>query len=209
VFVVSDHGFTPFRRGFNLNTWLLENGYHRLRDRRYQKDTELFQHTAWSSTRAYGYGLNGLYLNLRGREARGSVAPGEEAANLRHELCRRLEAYRDPVTGEQVVLRAYPAEEVYSAAQRHVAPDIVLGFAPGYRISWSSPLGRMPAEVMENNDNRWSGDHCVCPDVVPGILACNRPIRCERPAFTDVAPTLLRLYGIPIPPEMVGRPMML
>lgn len=206
VMVVSDHGFSPFRRAFNANTWLLESGYHSLINKRRRMESGFFDNTDWSATQAYAYGLNGLYLNQRGRESEGIVSPGADTDNLLHEIARKLEAYRDPITGEQVVRRAYLGREVYSGPQVEKGPDIVLGFNGGYRISWSSPYGQMPMDIMEDNTAKWSGDHCVSPDVVPGIFLCNRPIKADFPAFTDITPSILQLFGIDKPQEMVGNP---
>jgi len=205
LLVMSDHGFNPFRRGFNLNTWLFENGYHRLRNPWRREESSLFDNTDWSRTKAYGVGLNGLYLNLRGREREGIVNPGAESDNLLHELARRLEEVTDPKTGQRAILHAYITKEVYQGRHLEHAPDIVLGFNYGYRISWGSPLGRFPRSVFEDNTEKWSGDHMSAPDVIPGILLTNRPVKASRPALHDLTATILSVYGIPKPKEMIGR----
>ncbi len=75
LLVMSDHGFNPFRRGFNLNTWLLQNGYHRLAKPWKQEESGFFENTDWAKTQAYGVGLNGLYINEKGRERDGHRGP--------------------------------------------------------------------------------------------------------------------------------------
>jgi predicted AlkP superfamily phosphohydrolase/phosphomutase len=205
LIVMSDHGFNPFRRQFNLNTWLYENGYHRLRNPFRQEDSELFENTDWSRTQAYGVGLNGLYINQKGREGEGIVAPGAETDNLIHEIARKLEQTVDPKTGEKAILHAFVSRETYRGRHLENAPDIVLGFNYGYRISWGSPLGKFPKGVFSDNDEKWSGDHMGAPEILPGTLAANRPIASSSPALFDVTATVLAIYGIPKPPEMIGE----
>jgi predicted AlkP superfamily phosphohydrolase/phosphomutase len=205
LLVLSDHGFNPFRRGFNLNTWLLQNGYHRLRNPFRQEEGELFQNTDWSRTKAYGIGLNGLYINQRGREAEGIVNSGSDSENLIREIAGKLEQTVDPKTGERPILRAFVAKDVYRGPHLEQAPDIILGFNEGYRISWSSPLGRFPKEVLEDNTEKWSGDHMGAPEILPGIVAANRAIKADSPALYDLTATILSVFGIPKPTEMIGE----
>ncbi|MCU0243151.1 MAG: alkaline phosphatase family protein [Acidobacteria bacterium] len=205
VLVMSDHGFNTFRRGFNLNTWLVREGFHRLKRPWKQEESAYFDNTDWSKTRAYGMGLNGLYINERGREGQGAVEPGADKDNLVREIVRRLEALRDPVTGDPVVRKAFVAKEAYRGRDLESAPDIVLGFAPGYRISWQSPLGGFPREVLEDNTQRWSGDHMSAPDVLPGIAFANRKFTAVDPALEDLTASVLGVYGVERPAGMIGR----
>lgn len=205
IMVLSDHGFAPFRRTFSPNTWLLENGYHALIDSRRQGEDMLFSNTDWSRTKAYNYGLNGLYLNVRGREAEGTVSPGPEYDNLVREIAGKLEAYVDPVTGDRPVKKAYIPKEIYTGPYVDRAPDIIVGFNLGYRISWESPSGRLLPEIVADNTAKWSGDHCVSPDVVPGVFFINRSLRATAPRFHDLTPTLLQIFGVTPPKEMTGK----
>lgn len=205
LLVMSDHGFNPFRRSFNLNTWLLENGWHKLRNPWKQEEGSLFENTDWSRTKAYGIGLNGLYVNQRGREREGIVNPGADSDNLIRELAQKLEQVVDPKTGERVILRAFVAKDVYRGPQIEHAPDIVLGFNYGYRISWGSPLGKFPKDVLEDNTEKWSGDHMAAPEIIPGILATNRKIRAESPALYDLTATILDIFGLAKPKDMIGE----
>ena len=183
LMVMSDHGFNSFRRGFNLNTWLKENGYHRLINEAKQADSSLFENSDWSRSRAYGIGLNGLYINQRGREKEGIVSAGPEKDNLVREIARKLEQVTDPKTGEKVVFKAYVSKDVYQGPYVETGPDIIMGFNRGYRISWSSPLGGFPKEVLEDNTQKWSGDHMSAAEVIPGVLVTNRKIQAESPAL--------------------------
>lgn len=205
VLVMSDHGFTPFRRTFNVNSWLKENGYIRLINNWRQGQEEAFMNTDWSRTKAYSYGLNSLYINLRGREGEGIVNPGAEKEALVREIAQKLEQVTDPKTGERVVTKAYITQENYQGPQVDKAPDIIVGYNRGYRTSWSAPLGRITKEVFSDNMDRWSGDHCMDPAVCPGILFASENIQTDSPALFDLTPTILAVFGIDKPDDMVGK----
>ena len=198
VFVLSDHGFCGFRRGVNLNTWLREEGYLTLSG----ESGDYFAGVDWSRTRAYTFGLGGLYLNLRGRESQGIVAKSE-AAGLRDEVCRKLSGLID---GDTVAInQVWQAREIYRGPYLDAAPDLIVGYAEGYRTSWDAAVGRVSAEVFEENSKAWCGDHCVDPRLVPGVLFSNRPIAAEGPGIEDMAATALALFGVPVPAWMEGR----
>ena len=205
VLVLSDHGFNSFRRGFNLNTWLLREGYHRLKKPWKQEESQFFDNTDWSKSRAYGMGLNSLFINEKGREGEGVVAPGADKDNLVREISRKLEAATDPLTGERPVLRAFIAKDTYRGKNLETAPDIVLGFSRGYRISWQSPLGGFPKEIVEDNNQKWSGDHMSAPDVLPGIAFSNRKFSAESPFLYDLTASVLDVFGVEKPKDMIGR----
>jgi predicted AlkP superfamily phosphohydrolase/phosphomutase len=206
IMVLSDHGFSSFRREFNANTWLKEHGYHSLINEKRQGEDSLFMNTDWMRTQAYAMGLNGLYINQIGREAEGIVSPGTDKENLIRDIAQKLENYRDPKTGEKVILKAFPASQFYSGKETQDAPDIILGFNSGYRISWSSPQGRLSPAILQDNMDKWSGDHCMAPQVIPGILLTNKQLLSSAPALYDLTPTILKVFGIKPPADMIGKP---
>ncbi len=205
LLVMSDHGFTSFRRALNLNTWLLMNGYMRLVDPAKQEEAEYFSNTDWEGTRAYALGLNGLYINERGREGSGIVSSGPEKVALIHELVSKLESIVDPLTGERAISKAYVAGEAYHGPLIDQAPDILVGYSKTYRASWATPLGRAPKALFEDNRDRWGADHCMDPATLPGILLANRKIRAVDPCLCDLTATILEAFGIARPPEMIGE----
>ena len=205
ILVMSDHGFSSFRRSVNLNTWLLENGYMRLVDPSRQEEAEYFSNTDWSGTRAYALGLNGLYINERGREGAGIVEPGPEKEALIRELASKLENIVDPETGERAISKAYISSEAYHGSIAGNAPDIIVGYNKTYRASWATPLGRMPKALFEDNREKWGADHCMDPEHLPGILLANRKIQKEKPSLCDLTATILDVFGIEQPPEMIGK----
>ncbi len=204
VMVMSDHGFAPWNRAFNLNTWLLQNGYLNLLPGYEPGDVKMLIGIDWSRTRAYAIGINGLYLNLAGREKDGIVQPGDEELALLAELKAGLEAVTDPVDGRRAIKTADRSDQVYHGPERGIGPDIVVGYYRGWRGSNESALGEVPPEVFHDNMLKWSGDHCIAASEVPGILMANRPLLREHPSLVDMAPTILKLFGIPPPPEMIG-----
>jgi predicted AlkP superfamily phosphohydrolase/phosphomutase len=206
VFVLSDHGFCSFRRGININSWLLQNGYMVLKDGATESG-QYFKGVDWSRTRAYTLGLGGMYLNLKGREAQGIVEPGEEAQRLRKELIEKLSGLRDEARGEVGIRAAYAAAELYRGPYLGEAPDLIVGYNDGYRTSWDAAVGKVTTEVFEDNWKAWSGDHSVDPELVPGVLFSNRKINRENPGIEDLAPTALELFGVEKPAWMEGKPL--
>ena len=205
LIVMSDHGFTSFRRQFNLNSWLMDNYYVRPKLSRAQSVNSLFADVDWHRTKAYGLGINGLYLNLKGREVHGTVEPGQPADRLCRELAQRLTAVRDPATDEPVISRVLRASEAYSGPYAGDGPDLIIAYHKHYRASWDTILGGFPRELVLDNTDPWSGDHCVDSQFVPGILLCNRPIRKEHPLLEDLAPTILAEFGVPAAAGMTGE----
>ena len=152
--VMSDHGFTSWRRALHLNSWLRDQGYLTLLDPNRADDPGLFGNVDWSRTRAYGLGLNGLYLNVKGREKDGIVDPAEREA-LANEIAAKLLAAVDPGTGLPAITKMYHREQVYHVAgNEDVAPDLVVGYAKGTRGSDESALGGLPREVFVRQHQR-------------------------------------------------------
>ncbi len=204
LLVLSDHGFAPYRHSFNLNTWLLNNGYITLQTGSVPDSGDPFAEVDWSKTRAYGLGLNGLYANVKGREREGIVDPGAADALLR-EIRQKLMDIRDPKDNAQVISRVDLASEVYQGPYARTGPDALVGYNRGYRAGWKTILGAFPPDVLEDNTNPWSGDHCMDYTKVPGVLLSNRKIDADTPALTDIAPTILSEFGIAKTKDMLGQ----
>jgi predicted AlkP superfamily phosphohydrolase/phosphomutase len=203
LFVMSDHGFKPFRRGVNLNTWLYRHGFLAVKEDR-PTGADMFGDVDWSRTKAYAVGFGGIYLNLEGREARGIVKRDEVEA-LKRDISDGLRALVDDVEEVQPVREVYDAQQVYSGPYVGDAPDLIVGFRPGHRVGWSSVTGGISDEVIEDNTRYWSGDHNFNPPDVPGMLFSNRPIAAESPGIMDIGPTVLDLFGVAVPAYCDGQ----
>jgi predicted AlkP superfamily phosphohydrolase/phosphomutase len=206
LMVLSDHGFSSFRRGVNLNSWLRHEGYLVLKAGA-DGAAEWLRDVDWQATRAYCLGLTGMFLNLEGREAQGSVTPGHAAAALKAEIIAKLNGLPDPDTGEVGVREVFDTSALYAGPYAENAPDFLIGYNAGYRASWDCATGVVAGPIFEDNTKRWSGDHCIDPRLVPGVLFCNRRIETDDPALVDIAPTALHLFGIEPPSYMDGRPL--
>src|SRR5262249_1469454 len=166
--------------------------------------TSIMKDVDWSRTVAYGLGINGLYLNLKGRERDGIVEPGDEQEALLTELATRLEAVTD-VEGQRVIRNVYRADKVYAGDAEALAPDLIVGYCRGYRASWATSRGDLTSEVLLPNDSAWSADHCADALEVPGVLFSNRPLRAKSPKLIDIAPSILREFGLSVPASMTGE----
>lgn len=180
----------------------------------------------WSRTIAYSLGLGQVNVNLRGREPQGIIDP-KDYDMVVESLRKRLLDLRDPATGERPISRVERGDRLYhgpfarrspnaaldtehthndtanqietreSRIEHSSAPDLVVCFKPGYRISWQSTLGVTAGEVIFENRTRWSGDHCSCdPESTKGVLISNRKIAAHSPTLYDIAPTVLGRFGL-------------
>jgi len=206
LMVISDHGFSSFRRGVNLNSWLRSEGYLTLKAGA-DGTSEWLRDVDWQATKAYCLGLTGMFFNLRGREREGIVAPGAEAAALKAEIIAKLNGLRDGDRGETGIREVFDTATLYTGPYLENAPELLIGYNAGYRTSWDCATGVVAGPVFEDNVKPWSGDHSVDPRLVPGVFFCNRAIDGQEPALVDIAPTALRLFGIEPPGYMDGRPL--
>ena len=203
LMVISDHGFCNFRRGVNLNAWLRDEGYLFLKDDA-ETSGDWFANVDWDRTRAFTLGLTGIFINRKGREAKGMVEPGAELDSLCREIAGKLEALKDPATGKSAVMEAFLTKEIHKGPYADLAPEILVGYQRGYRHSWDCATGAVTKETFTDNTKSWSGDHCVDPRLVPGVFWCNRKINTNKPSILDIAPTVLDLFGVAIPKYMQG-----
>jgi predicted AlkP superfamily phosphohydrolase/phosphomutase len=203
VLICSDHGFAQFGRQFHLNTWLREQGYLELKPGKERKEKSSHLDIDWNHTLAYGMGFNGLYLNLRGREASGIVEP-HQAARLLARLTRELQAVTDPASRKRPVAKVYSRDDMYVGELTPEMPELFVGYAPGFRSSAASVLGETGRVVIDVNPWPWSGDHSMARDAVPGTLISSVRINKPNPGILDLPVSILRFFGIEKPAQMVG-----
>jgi predicted AlkP superfamily phosphohydrolase/phosphomutase len=203
LIIFSDHGFNSFERAVSINTWLVENGFMVLTKKPGENDTgELFKYVDWKKTKAYSLGFNSIYINLLGREGRGIVTDKDEVID---EIIEKLSNLTDNKTGRRVITKLYKGSEIYKGKYAKDAPDIVIGFAEGYRMSWQNAAGGLTTKIITDNKKEWKGDHLVDKSHVPGVIFANFEIEKENPELTDIAPTILSVLGLEIPSHMEGE----
>jgi predicted AlkP superfamily phosphohydrolase/phosphomutase len=207
LIALSDHGFGTFRRSFDTNTWLWQNGLLALKEGRKPGDelNQGFARVDWSKTYAYAIGLGGIYLNRRGRESAGILEEGSEMERVQRAIQTGLADFPDPQAQRPAIRSVSRREELYSGAFVGSSPDLLVNFYRGFRVSWQSAVGGFSQSVLEDNLRRWSGDHIVDPESVPGILFVNRALRNNNHArIIDLAPTILGYLGVAAPLSMEG-----
>ncbi len=217
VLIVSDHGFHSWRKAVNLNTWLVQQGYMVLKGQEPGEKTlqdlfggggEFWENVDWSRTRAYAMGIGQIYFNLRGRESQGIVSPGAESARLAAEISERLVTLKDPDDGSPIVRSVYKRDDVYSGEYLQNAAELQVGMEDGYRVSWQTTLGGSPRGIVYANMKKWSGDHGGYDfATTQGILISNRKVARDHLSIMDIAPTVLKYFGLPIPGEIDGKPL--
>jgi predicted AlkP superfamily phosphohydrolase/phosphomutase len=215
VMIVSDHGFHSWRKAVNLDTWLVQNGYMVMKGQSADKKlSDLFgggtfwENVDWSRTRAYAMGIGQIYFNLRGRESQGIVSPGAEAKALAGELAAKLLTMTDPEDGSPIIRAVYKRDDIYSGPYLQNASELQVGMHEGYRVSWQTTLGGSPPGIVYKNDRKWSADHGGYDyAITSGIFVSSRPFTTKDPRIIDLAPTVLKYFGISVPADIDGKPL--
>lgn len=193
LLVLSDHGFSEFNYKVHLNRWLIQNGFLQAKE---DKPSGGLQDVNWPQSQAYAVGLNSVYINLRHREGEG-IVPMEEYNACREQLRTRLKAWQGP-DDKPIAQEVWLKEEIFSGAYMDLAPDLVVGYSPGYRASAETGLGQWKETELELNHDHWGADHCIHPQEVPGVLFCNRKLNLAAPSYADIPPLVV---GKDLPPE--------
>jgi predicted AlkP superfamily phosphohydrolase/phosphomutase len=216
LLVCSDHGFASWKWSVNYNTWLAREGFLTLEGKGGEKQKRLedlfgqgqfWPNVNWKKTKAYSLGLGNIYINLKGREAEGTVEPGAEYERIRNEIIAKLLAFTDPANGRHPVRRVFKREEIYRGYDENLIPDLFVANDNGYRVSWQTSLGGFPPELIEPNPKKWSGDHCsLDPEIVKGVFFASVPMTPgPAPTITDLCPTILALLDVPVPGDLDGK----
>lgn len=203
LLVMSDHGFTDFRYKVHVNRWLLENGYLAVQAGKTEASLESVD---WSKTRAYAIGLNSLYINLQGREGKG-IVPVDQVESLATEIKGKLTNWKGP-DGQPVFSNVSLRHEAFNGPLLRLGPDLNLGCSAGYRASSETGLGKWEETSLEENNDHWGADHCIDPNVVPGVLFSSQGLKdFPNPSFRDIPPMVVGKYldhsGV-TPPKISG-----
>jgi predicted AlkP superfamily phosphohydrolase/phosphomutase len=129
----------------------------------------------WQNTRAYALGLNSVYLNIANREGQGIVPP-QDIEPLLEEIKTKLLDWKTE-DGSQIISRVLFKHEAFTGPYARLGPDLVIGYAPGYRASSETGLGKSASSSIEANPDHWGADHCIDSTKVPAVFFINRDIR--------------------------------
>ncbi|MBN2407336.1 MAG: alkaline phosphatase family protein [Elusimicrobia bacterium] len=195
LIVVSDHGFSSFKKAVHLNSWLRSEGYLKIAEDKTEGGV-LFKDVDWDSTKAYALGFGGIYINLKGREKFGCVQPSDEYNRIREQIKDKLESWSDPATGSRILNGAYLNDEIFAGEHLSESPDLYCGFNLGYRASWQTAIGGAPVSLLEDNMKKWRGDHIMDAVLLPGVIISNRQFDDNSPDIIDIAPTVMELFGV-------------
>lgn len=206
VIVVSDHGVKPMQGGVCINEWLRREGYLTLFDEpspRYLSSFEKVE-VDWSQTMAWGDGgyYGRIFLNVQGREPNG-VIPRGEYEKVRDQLAEAIAAIPDP-GGKPMGTVVFKPEEIYRKVN-NVAPDLIVYFG---NLSWRSvgSFGHGDIYTLENDTGPDDANHAE-----NGIWIYSRiggtldGRQLPNTQLMDFAPTVLDLFGLPIPADIQGR----
>ena len=203
VLVCSDHGFAQFARQFHLNTWLRDNGYLNLKPSAHNKDRASIFDVDWARTVAYGVGFSGLYINRVGRERDGIVSH-DKVEEISSRLAGELGDLRDPETGMRPIARVYRRDSLYVGPHTPMMPELLVGYARGYRNASPSVLGSTGRSTIDLNPWAWSGDHSMAHELVPGVLLSSRQVKKANASILDLPVSILEFFGVHKPGQMVG-----
>lgn len=206
LMVISDHGFSAFKRGIDLNRWLVDNGYMKLKPDA-KPGFKYLTGVDWANTKVYALGLAGMFINQKGRESQGIVEPGEETHKLKREIIEKMKGLKDPENGRTAIIRVQDKDVAYKGPFKDTAPDFVIGYNRGYRVDWDTAIGKLTDSVFHDNKKAWSGDHCIDPQLIPGVLFCSHKVNTDAPRLMDLGPTALHLFGVDVPENMDGKPL--
>jgi predicted AlkP superfamily phosphohydrolase/phosphomutase len=131
----------------------------------------------------------------------------QSAEQLKQEIIGKLSTLREE-NGDAPIHAVYATRSLYRGLYLDAAPDFVVGYNPGYRCSWDGAVGKVATLTLEDNQKAWSGDHCVDPAFVPGVLFSNRKVEATNPGIEALAPTALALFGLQPPGWMEGKPLL-
>ena len=184
IIILSDHGFSEFDTKVHLNRWLLDNDYLIAPSGTGGKGSMMMAN--WPRTQAYAIGLNSIYLNMAGREGKGSVSPDDREA-VANRLRDGLLQWRDE-RGRQVVGHVWHQHEAFDGPLASYGPDLVIGYAPGFRGSAQTGLGEWETQPLEPNRDHWGADHCIDVTSVPGVLFTNAAALADfpNPSYRDI-----------------------
>ncbi len=206
VMVVSDHGAQAMDGGFAVNEWLRREGLLVLKDDPPYEGLVPFEKVEvdWEKTTAWGAGgyYARIFMNVEGREPQGKV-PADQYEKVRDELKERIEAIVDH-EGKPMGSVAFKPQDLYHTV-RNVPPDLLVYFG---NLRWRSvgSFGLPDIYTFENDTGPDDANHAQ-----NGIFTLWDPREdhggryVEGLQLMDVAPTVLDIVDVEVPPDMQGK----
>ena len=186
---LSDHGFTTLKNEVYVNVWLEQNGFLSFDGR------EKSLGSMSPQTKAFALDPGRIYVNLAGREPKGTVAP-EEQQEVVGRLATELKKMQDPDSGESMIGDVYLADEIYIGPQRNRAPDLLIMGRDGYDVKGTMEAGELTGRGklvgMHKYDNAT-------------LFVRGKRIEVEHASVRDVLPTACVLLGLEPPSDLDGR----
>lgn len=204
LIVHSDHSVQRLDGRINLNEWLLEQGYLKLRSYPRQPTPLRACDIDWANTRAWATGYTGqIYLNVKGREAQGVIDP-EEYEEVLDELANKIKAITAE-DGRCLKTDTFRRKDIHKGEYARFGPDLfiyfdecrwniseMIGYGLGKVYSYDTALGA---------DDGAHGRYGFFAAAGPQVPATGRV---DGLTLLNVAPTVLTLMGIEVPPDMEG-----
>ena len=197
LLVLTDVWCEPATKFVNVNTFLadielLEVDMPRSRE-----------HIVWTETLAYGMGTGQIWINLRGREPQGCVAPGREYQQVREALQQKLSAWKDPETGETIVTQVSKKEDIYTGEYLFKAPDLVVEYRPGYVSSPQAVALSFDAAAVSKAGPAGKAHAPYARLIASGLSLVSG--HAESARLVDVMPCVMYLLGQAAPKQVDGK----
>ena len=217
IIIVSDHGFHSWRKAVNLNTWLVQQGYMVLQTQggrsRARRSSTISSAAASSGRTSTGRApaptrwasARSISTCAAARPA-ASSAPAPRRRSSPTSSRARLLTLTDPDDGARIVRAVYKRDDIYTGEFLHNAAELQVGMEDGYRVSWQTTLGGSPQGIVYPNMKKWSGDHGGFDfATTAGVLISNVPVDAASPSIMDIAPTVLKYFGLPVPSDSMAN----
>jgi predicted AlkP superfamily phosphohydrolase/phosphomutase len=191
--LLSDHGSCTIRQEVYYNHWLAQSGYLEYAQTPARSVADLAP-----GALAYGMDPARIFVNLKGRERDGKVAPGAEYERTRTEIIEAAKALEitDGNGSVRPVVQAYRREEIYSGPYLEQAADVILAPRNGY-----DPKGAFYRESLTGRDGALVGMHSFDDAFV--YLSVGG-VKRESADLVDVVPTVLAMMDLPAPAGLDG-----
>lgn len=205
VIVVSDHGAKGMVGGICINEWLQRQGYLTLKDKPKEQTSLKLDMIDWSKTYIWGEGgyYGRIFFNVKGREPKG-IIPKREYEKFKEKVKSELENLGDE-TGKNIGSKVFEPKEIYKEC-KNIPPDLIVYFGD---LNWRSAgsVGINKVHIFENDTGPDDANHSQYGIFImteKGKLMEKKGNK-KNLSIYDVTPTILNLFGIKTPEEMIGE----